>query len=63
MKKTASPTSGEFQGLRHLSEQTGKRFPRGVLRYTGMASATFAPNLHAVPVSSLWQFAAESAAR
>ena len=60
VKKTASPTSGDFKGLRHLSEQTGKKFLRGILLYTGSASVAFGPNLHAVPVSALWQLAAET---
>ena len=55
VKKTASPTSSDFKGLRHLSEQTGKRFLRGILLYTGSTSVAFGPNLHAVPVSALWQ--------
>ncbi len=59
VKKTASPTSGDFKGLRHLSEQTGKRFLRGILLYTGSTSVAFGPNLHAVPVGALWQYGAE----
>jgi uncharacterized protein len=55
VKKTASPTSSDFKGLRHLAAQTGKRFLRGVLLYTGAASLAFETNLHALPVSSLWQ--------
>jgi predicted AAA+ superfamily ATPase len=60
VKKTASPNSGDFKGLRHLREQTGKRFLRGILLYTGSASVAFGPNLHAVPVSALWNRPAES---
>lgn len=63
VKKTASPTSGDFKGLRHLSEQTGKRFLRGVMLYTGSTSVAFGSNLHAVPVSALWQFEAGLAGR
>ena len=55
VKKTSSPTSGHFKGLRHLSEHTGKRFLRGILLYTGSSSVAFGPNLHAVPVNALWQ--------
>jgi len=55
VKKTASPTRGDFKGLRHLAEQTGKRFLRGILLYTGSTSVAFETNLHAVPVSALWQ--------
>lgn len=55
VKKTASPASSDFKGLRHLQEQTGKRFLRGLLLYTGSASVAFGPNLYAVPVSALWR--------
>ena len=58
VKKTASPTSGDFKGLRHLAGQTGGRFLRGILLYTGPTSVAFGPDLHALPVSALWQTAA-----
>jgi predicted AAA+ superfamily ATPase len=61
VKKTASPTSSDFKGLRHLSEHTGKRFLRGILLYTGSATVAFGPNLHAVPVAALWQLEARLA--
>ena len=61
VKKTASPASNDFMGLRHLAEQTGKRFLRGILLYTGASSVAFESKLHAVPVSSLWQLEAELA--
>jgi uncharacterized protein len=55
VKKTASPGAGDFKGLNHLREITGKRFMRGLLLYTGSASVVFGSNLHAVPVSALWR--------
>jgi predicted AAA+ superfamily ATPase len=55
VKKSASPGPGDFKGLRHLAEQTGKRFFRGILLYTGTESVSFGANLHAVPVSAIWQ--------
>jgi uncharacterized protein len=61
VKKTASPNASDFKGLRHLADQTGKHFLRGILLYTGSASVTFKANLHAVPVSSLWQMETKSA--
>ena len=61
VKKTASAASSDFKGLRHLAEQTGKRFLRGILLYTGASSVAFESNLHAVPVSGLWQLEAELA--
>jgi uncharacterized protein len=59
VKKTASPTSHDFKGLRHLADQAGRRFLRGILLYTGSASVAFGPNLHAVPVAALWRQAAK----
>ena len=58
MKKTASPSVGDFKGLKHLQEASGKKFVRGILLYTGSASVSFGPNLHAVPVSALWRMTA-----
>ncbi|HMO65979.1 MAG TPA: ATP-binding protein, partial [Verrucomicrobiota bacterium] len=55
VKKSASPTAHDFRGLRHLAEQTGRRFLRGILLHTGTSSAAFGPNLVAAPVSSLWR--------
>lgn len=55
VKKTASPGGGDFKGLRHLQEATGKRFLRGVLLHTGTESVAFGPELYALPVSALWQ--------
>ena len=56
VKKTASPDAGDFKGLRHLQDATGKRFLRGVLLYTGTESVAFGPELYALPVSALWQW-------
>ena len=55
VKKTASPSVGDFKGLRHFQEATGKRFLRGILLYTGAESVAFGPDLHAVPTSAIWQ--------
>ncbi len=55
VKSAATVTSGDFKGLRHLEEVSGKRFLRGLVLYTGEQVVPFAPNLYAVPISSLWQ--------
>lgn len=55
VKKSASPSAEDFKGLRHFRDAVGKRFLRGVLLYTGANSVAFEPDLHAVPVSSLWR--------
>jgi predicted AAA+ superfamily ATPase len=54
VKKSSSPTAHDFKGLRFLAEQTGKKFIRGIVLYTGTESVAFGPTLHAVPVSALW---------
>lgn len=57
VKKSASPGSGDFKGLRYLQEQTGERFLRGIVLYTGSSVVPFGNNLHAVPISALWNTA------
>ncbi len=54
VKKSASPTPHDFKGLRFLAEQTGQKFVRGILLYTGSDTIPFGPNLFAVPISALW---------
>lgn len=54
-KASATVTSDDFKGLRHLSEVTGSRFARGIVLYTGNRVIPFGANLHALPVSSLWR--------
>ncbi len=54
VKKSASPGSSDFKGLRHLAELTGKKFLRGILLYTGTETVAFGSNLSAVPISALW---------
>jgi uncharacterized protein len=54
VKKTASPGSNDFTGLRHLRDAAGPRFLRGILLYTGDRSVSFGPRMFAVPVGALW---------
>ncbi len=54
VKKSASPTASDFRGLRHLAEQTGERFVRGILLYAGTETVSFGPGLQAMPISALW---------
>jgi predicted AAA+ superfamily ATPase len=55
VKRTTSPASADFRGLRHLRERTGERFLRGLLLHTGSAAVQFGDDLWAVPVSALWE--------
>lgn len=54
VKKTASPGSGDFRGLRALREAAGKKFLRGILLCLADSAASFEADLHAVPIGALW---------
>jgi hypothetical protein len=49
--------------VRHLQDQTGRRFLRGVVLHTGSASVASDENLHSLPVSTLWKMGSVSHAR
>jgi hypothetical protein len=55
VKASSTVKSGDFKGLKYLSELLCDRFLRGVVLYTGDKSVPFASNLHALPVSTLWR--------
>jgi predicted AAA+ superfamily ATPase len=52
----ASSTLGDrdVRGLESLAKAVGKRWIRGVVLYTGTEVIPFAPNLHGLPLPSLW---------
>lgn len=54
VKKTATPGSGDFKGLRALSEAAGKKFLRGIVLCLCESPVAFGENLHAVPMGALW---------
>lgn len=56
IKATVSVDAADFRGLRILSELSNRRFVRGILLYLGDQVVPFGANLHAVPLSSLWQW-------
>ncbi len=56
VKASSTIKSGDFKGLKYLSESLGDHFLRGIVLYTGDQSIPFGSNLHAaLPVSALWQ--------
>jgi predicted AAA+ superfamily ATPase len=55
VKAASTITQEDFKGLRHLSDELGKNFHRGIVLYTGNQTAAFGKNLWAVPISALWQ--------
>lgn len=54
VKKTATPSSGDFKGLRALREAAGKKFLRGMVLCLCENTVAFEENLHAVPMGALW---------
>jgi len=45
----------DFTGMYALSEMAKGKFHRGIILYTGEHTVHFAPNMVAMPISSLWQ--------
>lgn len=54
VKAAASVTQKDFAGLQVLAEDTGRRFVRGVILYTGERAVSFGEYQMALPVSALW---------
>ena len=46
---------GDFRGLRKLKDLAGRRFAAGVVLYGGSEYRRFGPDLHAAPLSMLWE--------
>lgn len=54
VKASAGVQARDFKGLKHLAENLGEAFHRGIVLYTGTEVLPFGPQLWAVPVSALW---------
>jgi len=59
VKSRATLDAGDFNGLRMLAEAAGERFHRGIVLYTGAEPLPFGKQLHALPITALWQMGAE----
>lgn len=55
IKAGATLGKKDISGLQTLSALAGKRWVRGIVLYTGSDIIPFGKNLHAVPVSHLWE--------
>jgi predicted AAA+ superfamily ATPase len=56
VKKTASPSSKDFSGLRELQTLAGPRFVRGIMLCGVRQTVPFGEKLHAMPWNALWQW-------
>jgi predicted AAA+ superfamily ATPase len=54
VKASATPSSGDFAGLRYLRGKLGQRFKAGAVLHTGADALPFGDRLAAVPVSGIW---------
>lgn len=55
IKAASRVEPGDFKSLRALAEALGPRFAAGAVLYLGEQILPFGDNLHALPVSVLWQ--------
>ena len=55
VKAASTVAASDFRGLHRLREICGKHFVRGVLFYDGDATLPMGNNMHAMPLSALWQ--------
>ena len=46
----------DFRGLQALAELAGRRFHRGIVLHLGRQMVAFGANLHAVPLTGLWEW-------
>lgn len=53
-KSASAVDDKDFRGLRSLADAAGSKFVRGFVLYTGPQPLSFGPDLHALPVQSLW---------
>ena len=56
VKARASVKGDDLKGLEALKEVAKSRFQRGIVLYAGQEVVPFAANIHAVPLSALWQW-------
>jgi len=55
VKASATVVRKDFSGLDALSEDTGNKFVRGIVLYTGEQSVSFRENFTALPISAIWR--------
>ena len=48
-------TPADIEGLRYLQKTQPNKFVRGIVLYTGKEILPFEKNIHAIPISALWE--------
>ena len=54
VKATAKINASDFNNIKAFADETGNKFVRGTVLYTGKESIPFAKNMYAMPIESLW---------
>jgi predicted AAA+ superfamily ATPase len=54
VKATTKITASDFNHIKSFEDETGEKFFRGIVFYTGREAIPFAKNLSALPVETLW---------
>lgn len=54
VKATAKIAASDFIHIKSFAEETGMKFLRGIVFYTGREAIPFAKNMYALPVETLW---------
>jgi predicted AAA+ superfamily ATPase len=54
VKASAKISSADFNHLKMFADETGKKFFRGIVIYTGKESIPFGKNMFALPIDILW---------
>lgn len=60
VKAASTVRPDDFRGLRHLAERLGDEFRAGIVLHTGTQTLPFGPKMLAVPISALWESAADA---
>jgi RecB family endonuclease NucS len=55
VKAAMAVGSNDVTGLKDLREAAGDKWVRGILLHPGLGITPFAKDIHAVPVSALWE--------
>jgi predicted AAA+ superfamily ATPase len=54
VKATAKINASDFNNIKVFAAETGNKFVKGIVLYTGNEAIPFAKNMYAIPIESLW---------
>lgn len=55
VKASTTVVDSDFKNLKSFAEETGNKFLRGIVLYTGSRTISFGKNFIAMPISALWE--------